>query len=247
MAQTEIRNANTDSGRSETAADSIRGAPGIIRRLRRSILSGDYGYNDRLPAERELAALFNASRGTVRHALDQLESMNLVIRRPGSGTFVRYRDLSGEEQIEIAEITSPLELIDVRFAIEPQVARLAVLHARERDIARLDDALRRLFVVGSDANAFSSADEEFHLCLAEATRNPLLQWLYRQINDIRGHTQWAARKDKILSPARIDYYNTQHQAIYEAVRSRDVDSAVATIMTHLEQARGDLVGSSDRP
>ncbi len=247
MAQTEIHNIDTGSGLSESAADRIRGAPGIIRRLRRSILSGDYGYNDRLPAERELATLFNASRGTVRHALDQLESMNLVIRRPGSGTFVHYRDLSGEEQVEIAEITSPLELIDVRFSVEPQIARLAVLHARERDIARLDDALRRLVAVGTDANAFSSADEEFHLCLAEATRNPLLQWLYRQINEIRGHTQWAARKDKILSPARIDHYNAQHQAIYEAVRSRDVDAAVATIITHLEQARGDLVGSPERP
>jgi len=42
----------------------------------------------------------------------------------------------------------------------------------------------------------------YHLTLAECSKNPVMQWLYRHINDVRGHAQWSARKDKILSPAR---------------------------------------------
>ena len=37
--------------------------------------------------------------------------------------------------------TSPLELIEVRQAVEPQMARLAVLHASARDLETLADAL----------------------------------------------------------------------------------------------------------
>jgi len=35
----------------------------------------------------------------------------------------------------------------------------------------------------------------------------------------------------------------QHQSIYNAVRSRDVETAVATVNEHLRQARQDLIGS----
>ena len=60
--------------------------------------------------------------------LRQLEAMNLVTRRVGSGTFVKHTGGSWITK-PIANLTSPLELIDVRFGIEPQLVRLAVLHA----------------------------------------------------------------------------------------------------------------------
>ncbi len=220
------------------------GAAAIVASLRRAILAGEYGYDDRLPPERQLATHYGASRGTVREALRKLQAMNLVTRRVGSGTFVRYSP-EHSEQDDITEITSPLELIDVRFAVEPQLARLAVLHARERDVARLGEALQQLEASGHDPNAFSSADEQFHLCLADATRNRLLQWIYRRINEVRGHRQWHARKDKILTRERMAIYNAQHRRIYTAVRARDVEAAVASITEHLHQARRDLLGSSD--
>lgn len=52
--------------------------------------------SERLPSERELAALLRVSRTTLRQALDQLERAGLVSRRPGrsGGTFV------GEPKVE---------------------------------------------------------------------------------------------------------------------------------------------------
>ena len=60
------------------------GAATIAAQLRRAILDGTYGYRERLPAERELAQHYSASRSTVREALRQLEEGNLVTRRIGS-------------------------------------------------------------------------------------------------------------------------------------------------------------------
>ena len=50
-------------------AISVGGSAGIAAKLRRAIIDGVYGLNERLPAERDLADLFKTSRGTIREAL----------------------------------------------------------------------------------------------------------------------------------------------------------------------------------
>lgn len=217
------------------------GSAAIAARLRQAILDGNYSYGERLPAERELAEHFGASRSTVREALRRLEEAHLVTRRIGSGTFVSHRPSLGDGNI--AELTSPLELIDVRLGIEPTIARLAVVHATARDLDRIGEALQRVETSSDDSEAFSRADEQFHLLLAECTHNPLMVWLYQQINDVRSHAQWNSMKDKILTGNRIGEYNREHRQLYEALRSRDVEGAVRTINQHLEKARRHLMGA----
>ncbi len=224
---------------------SGRGAAAIAAQLRDAILKGAYADGQRLPAERHLAKHFGASRSTVRAALRQLEEVALVSRRVGSGTFVNGPGTSAEANV--AENTSPLELIEVRVAIEAHMARLAVLHATARDLEALGESLAALEGCRHDRELFSAADERFHLALAEATRNPLMAWLYRQINEVRGHDQWHEMKRKILTPENIDLYNAQHRELYGAIRRRDVDAAVRCIEVHLEKARSDLLGAGGRP
>jgi DNA-binding FadR family transcriptional regulator len=224
---------------------TARGAAAIAAQLHRSILKGTHAPGQRLPAERHLAVHFGTSRSTVREALRQLEEMALVTRRIGSGTFVNRPAAPGEA--EVAENTSPLQLIEVRQAVEPHMARLAVAHATARELEALRDALATLENCGAGQELFSSADERFHLALAEATDNPLMVWLYRQINAVRGHAQWGEMKRKILTRANIDLYNAQHRELYEAIRRRDAAAAVRCIDRHLDKARRDLLGADVRP
>lgn len=214
----------------------------IAAQLRRAIVEGVYSYRERLPAERELAAHFGSSRSTVREALRQLEETSMVVRRIGSGTFVNYRTLPGESNI--AELTSPLELIEVRLAVEPHMVRLAVTNATHRDLERLSEALVALEACGHDREAYSRYDAQFHLALAECTRNPLMVWLYRHVNDVRNHAQWSAMKDLILTKERVDDYNAQHRGIFEAIKTRDADRAIAIITAHLGTARRHLLGAA---
>lgn len=218
------------------------GAAAIASRLQKAIMDGSYAYGSRLPAERDLAKHFNASRSTVREALRRLEERRLLNRRIGSGTFVSYRP--SPDGSYIAELTSPLELIEVRFALEPRIARLAAVNASARDLDRMAEALEGVEAAGDDREAFSKADEHFHLLLAECTRNPLMLWLYQQINDVRSHTQWARMKEKILTAKRIESYNRQHRQLYEALRSRDGEGAESIIQAHLDKARQHLIGAN---
>jgi DNA-binding FadR family transcriptional regulator len=242
MAKIGAATAERPVGVTAVIADPVRGSAWITAQLRQAILEGGYAHGEKLPAERQLASAFGASRTTIRTALDQLEVERLVNRRVGSGTFVNFRAQGDAE--DIAEETSPLELIEVRLGIEPNMVRLAVMNATARDIERLAGVMGRMEQTSTDAESFTLWDEEFHQAIADATRNPLMVWVYRQINTVRTHRQWNAMKDKVLTPERIAEYNAQHAALYEAIRTRDVDAAVAIVTNHLHYARRQLVGAN---
>ena len=53
-----------------------------------SLQAGEWKPGEAIPSEMELAARFRVSQGTVRKAIDELATDNLVVRRQGKGTFV---------------------------------------------------------------------------------------------------------------------------------------------------------------
>lgn len=218
-----------------------RGPRAISAYLQRAIETGAYSEGDRLPPERQLAATFQAARSTVRRALDQLEKAGLVSRRLGSGTFVGGSAAVSRRHVDLADQVSPLQLIEARLAVEPFTTRLAVLHATRRTLDDMEVVLRHAEESINDKDAFSKWDGEFHLLVAQASGNPLLINVYRQINHVRLHAQWDAMKEKILTPDVIADYNWQHRSIFNALNERDAQAAFALITEHLEKARDDLV------
>lgn len=227
----------------ELMAVSGRAANAIMGRLRRAIETGIYADGDQLPAERQLAVTFGTARSTIRKVLDQLEQKNLVTRRVGSGTFVNYPGPLKQGMEDITDLVSPLQLIETRFAIEPYMTRLAAIHATGGDLDNIESVLKRLEISNGDQNLFTQLDSEFHLELARCSRNPLIVRMYQQVNMVRLHAQWDRMKTLILSQAKIESYNDQHRAIFEALCQRDVAGAVDQITRHLEAARQDLIGA----
>ena len=132
------------------------------------------------------------------------------------------------------------------MAIEPQIARLAVLHGSHRDLERLNAALTALGRSQGDPTTYSEADEQFHLALAACTGNPLMIWLYRQINEVRLHAQWAAMRGKVLTAENMRIYDEQHRAVVDAIRRRDADGAAAAMAAQMAKARADLAGVQSR-
>ena len=219
-----------------------RGSETITTSLKKAIQGGLYAYNERLPPERELAEAFNAARGTVRRALDELEAMGLVARRVGRGTFVKFAGQYRQSTSDIAEVTSPLQLIEIRTAIEPYMARLACLHATRRDINSMKDVITRLEQSENDLSAFSKLDSEFHLLMAQCSGNPLIVHLFQQIDEVRRHTQWSAKQRQVLTVKNRRLYNEQHRRIFACIEKRDGQAAAQRVTEHLAKARQDLVG-----
>ena len=62
-----------------------------------SLQAGEWKPGEAIPSEMELAARFRVSQGTVRKAIDEMATDNLVVRRQGRGTFVATH---AEQQVQ---------------------------------------------------------------------------------------------------------------------------------------------------
>jgi GntR family uxuAB operon transcriptional repressor len=211
------------------------GSAEIAAALRRDIAKGVLQLHDPLPAERQLAQTYGVSRGTVREALGRLERENLVETRRGSGTYVVHADAVPAGNL--FESARPLELIDARFALEPHICRLAVLHGRRRDFERLEELLEVMERSVRDPSTFAEADSDFHARLAEATGNSLLSWIIAQVNLVRSREEWTRMRHLTLEPGIIEQYNEQHRQIVNAILEREAEHAATLMKRHLETAR----------
>ena len=74
----------------------------ISNDIRNRILDGGYQANEQIPFEKDLCTAYQASKMTVKKALDILVSEGLIIKRRGSGTFVKDLSLDEMERITVA-------------------------------------------------------------------------------------------------------------------------------------------------
>lgn len=97
------RNATTAAGEGGAAerADAAPSFSPLYRQIKglmtRSLQSGEWRPGEAIPSEMDLAARFKVSQGTVRKAIDELATDNLLVRRQGKGTFVATH---AEQQIQ---------------------------------------------------------------------------------------------------------------------------------------------------
>lgn len=215
--------------------DQKLGAAEIATLIRRDIVAGTMQRHDRLPSERRLADDFGVARNTVREAINRLAQEHYVDVRAGSGTYVTFDRV--DPASEAMSSANPLELIDTRFALEPHICRLCVLHGRRSDFETLESLCIQMEHCRDDALAFADADTAFHRVLAEATGNRLLQWVIGQINSVRSQDEWTLMRQLTLDRAMIDAYNVQHREILMALRDREPERAANAMKEHLESAR----------
>ena len=212
-----------------------KGSTEIAGHLRREIIAGNLAAKERLPPERVLANEYGVARGTVREALNRLADEGMVEIRAGSGSYVSFDPLG--QVNAIVESTRPLELIDARFALEPHLCRLAVLHARQQELDALEALAETMESGIDDVVGFSQADMAFHTLLAESTGNSLLVWMMGQINSVRIQDEWARMRQLTLNRETIIAYNDQHRQILAAIRLREPERAANAMKEHLEGAR----------
>jgi DNA-binding FadR family transcriptional regulator len=230
----------------------------IAARIFDRIGSGQYQFGTRIPAERELAADFTASRATVRQALDFLETYGIVARRPGSGTFIAYRpepvsvatskvatELPGHLNIQaITESASPFEMNVAESILEPEMVRLATIYMSTRDLAKLSAILEKLQAIVTEAEEFADLENEFMTTISEGTHNSLIVAMYKILNEVRRQPQWRASRMQILTPKRIRDSQHRLRSLYNALDRRNVESAVEFMRLHIASSQEDMIYAS---
>lgn len=228
-----------------------------LSKLRQLIASGSIGTDGRMPPERLLANEMGVGRRSLRRALEILEREGEITRHQGRGTFIQGRAANGSNGAarpsnghahangaqlnpalaaipfdRILEFTNPLEVIEVRLAVEPVVARLAALRASQADIRRLE-GLAAATKVASDPLVYEKADEDFHRAVAESARNALFLSLFDILSASRRDATWRRLSENAHCFKRQSVHSASHQEIYEAIAARNSERAYDCMQRHL--------------
>ena len=210
----------------------------VVDKLRRAIHFGEYGPGDRLPSERDLANQLGVSRMTVREAIRVLEGQGYVKSRRGAtgGLMV----VAGQEQGELLkrQLRDQWEyfgnVMDYRIANERAVARFAAIRRSEGDLEVFKEAVDQM---RSSENLwqFRKADSSFHLAVAKAANNPMLE---KAVED--GRAAMFLPLEPLHYEISVEELLKGHPEILDAVRRQDPDDADEIMAHKLEKTRARL-------
>ena len=193
------------------------------------LLTGRFSSGDRLPTERELAALLLLPRTAIRRSLAKLEAGGRIARYVGRGTFITERPA---ELSPLSSATSPAEIMEVRLMLEPQIAALAASTATPAELA----LVRQRLAACEDApnqESFEAADAAFHRAIAAATHNEFLLHIFDVVNAVRNEPLWGSLKRRSFTSERRQAYERDHRSIGDALEQRDGESARTLMRTHI--------------
>ncbi len=223
------------------AVEKKRAYEDIVKQILGLIEKGKLKRGDQLPVERELSETFKVSRATVREAIFSLESMKLVQRRQGDGTYV----IASSEEALVQPLAAALfhekddiiDIFSIRKIVEPEVAQLASEQATPEEVGELEEILKEQErELRAGVNPVQT-DAEFHHVLARMAKNRVLERLLLALVDLMGKTrekylQTEERKEKSLQG---------HQAILAAIRNGNGKAARQAMLRHLEEVENTLV------
>ena len=160
------------------------------------ITAGQYPPGTRLPGERELAATFHVSRGTVRDAVAILAQRHVVRTKWGAGTIVLDTD---EASLAIETVLRQADhergnIRELRDLVEPPMAALAARRASPSDLVTLHGIIDHTDIRMTPRESLRM-DMAFHLALAESTGNPLLAPDIPNLI-VTPHCAWASRESR---------------------------------------------------
>ena len=207
-----------------------RGAAEIASMLRRSIMAGELALRERLAPERTLAAEYRVARGTVREALNQLASEDLVQIKPGSGTYVIYEASNLPNPVMLS--ASPKTLLDARQSLEPLVCAMAASNRNQQDVDQLMELASNY--PSDDIAAQADADAEFHELIAKASGNEVLAWMVNQLHGSRHQEPWTGFRRLANENDLAVKQMQQHRQIVDAIHRRDTAQARQLMIDHLE-------------
>jgi DNA-binding GntR family transcriptional regulator len=198
-----------------------------IEALRERILRGDYPEGEPLRQD-ALADELGVSRIPVREALRQLEAEGLVTFNPHRGAVVST--LSLDEIVELFELRAEIECDLLARAI-PRMTKDEVDRAFEV-LDDFDDAL-----CSGEATRWGPLNWHFHAALyAPASRNFTMSVLQK----LHQHSDRYFRMQVLLAHGGARA-SEEHRAIAEAVRARDVATAITLMREHILGAGCSLV------
>ena len=201
----------------------------VMQSLIEAIEGGQIQVGQDLPSERDLAEKLGVGRGSLRECLAILEFLGAIENRGYRKAVVREADYI-RKAISFIQISVQADTQDdfneFRKVNEMAIAAFACERATEEDLTAIAATLERMEKRPDDY----MADVEFHDALAVASHNTMLAGTIHLVNSMIADL----RNRYFDLPDFAQTALESHQAIYEAVKARNIPVAQQAMKHHLE-------------
>lgn len=195
------------------------------------------GPGDRLPSERELAAMLGVSRTVLREALRALQMSGVVESRVGDGTYIASTFNPDRPSLppllrNLDASISVVEALEAREALDISAAHLAIENAVDEDLRQLDEIIADLREAArrGEIHRYLERTLDLHAAVAHAGGNGVLESMVLYLIDMVRPHLWviAANYDaKVMaSSLRI------HAEIVAGIKARDLGRVVGALKEH---------------
>ena len=204
------------------------------------IINGTLKPGDKLPTELEMCQALGVGRNSIREAIKKLQAYGVVYIKRAEGTFIaeeyNQRMLDPLLYGLILQNDDWKSFVDLRRAID--IGTLYVVTQKEQsleDMAKLHRALAQLEERTSNPNVHfedvQEADNQFHFCLAELTRNQMMMTLSSYIERLTIPSRMETTRFILEQGLRMEFIQL-HQQIVRIVETGDVTQIEDTVNRH---------------
>jgi DNA-binding FadR family transcriptional regulator len=209
-------------------------------RIIQLIIDNGWEAGDKLPNEYELANMLNVGRSTIREAVKALVSRNILEIRRGAGTYISEKGGIADDPLGLTFVKDKfklaVDLLEVRFMIEPSIAAIAAVKAAEEEIQQMSDLCDEIEELILKGEPYREKDIEFHTAIAKSSKNLVVGNLIPIIN-----SSITIFMDITNQKLRSETIET-HREVLNAIKARDSNGARDAMYLHLVYNRRNIKG-----
>ncbi|MGM8211360.1 GntR family transcriptional regulator [Virgibacillus sp. W0430] len=203
----------------------------VYEKLKQSILTGTFKFGEKIN-EVHIANQLNISRGPVRESIRKLEQEGLLVRDRKNQLFV-YKP-SVDDLIYIYQCRQALESLAVELAVE---------HLTDEKLKELGSIIEASNLISNEqvptertTAEFMRLSSDFHRAIINQSGNPRLK---AQLDELKSLTH-LYRAYNIQNQERRQFAHMEHEAIYQALCTKDGNKAKHLMEEHIKHDRHHL-------
>lgn len=211
----------------------------VLEQIIYMIMNGQLKPGDKLPSEMLLMEQLDVSRPVLREALGSLETLEIITRRPRSGTFVNDKVGSSPFIAMLAlSINNIPAIIEARMALELGLVTIAAEKISDGQLEKIKETIDR--IQENPNSDYGKLDKEFHQLIAQSANNPIVEGMIDSLLITHEKT------DSLITYREPSITIEHHLAIYEALKERDPHESFNQMYKHLKYVRKKILDDYEK-
>lgn len=161
----------------------------IAFKLITCIVDNELAVGAKLPSIRELSALWQCNQSQVRTGLISLSTLGIIDMHSRAGSFVKQLSPSDLDTLFVlffrlgmlGKDSDTINIYAIKTILDTETIHNAIKYRTDNDLFQLEENLSLQVTSLDDCDAFVYADGEFHVHIAQISRNPLIVFLLEAI------------------------------------------------------------------